>query len=74
MSVENLDDPESPTVRFIEPKPACCFYCGTVLPAIVVYWRSNSSADGIAMHGDCARRLGGHLVSDADKLALGWPV
>lgn len=52
------------------PESGACLYCGgdayQALPA--VYWYGDGQA--IILHGDCARKLGVHLIADSREAEL----
>jgi hypothetical protein len=54
-----------------EDETESCFYCGTALTGIAVFW-SGRDDRLLLLHPTCARDLACHLIGDAQRAKQMW--
>lgn len=68
MSVEDIQNPDSLLIEFLDTAPSDFFYCSKSLTGMTVHWRGLETS--ICLHYRCAETLALRLIVDARHAEL----
>ena len=68
MGAHNFSLRDDSLIGALGEEPDQCFFCGSALSGISVYWNGNVERPrNLFLHPVCAQELACHLISDAHK-------